>query len=190
MRSVAFIWDPFDNKFPWHVFGYYNFKDGSLLINAGFPGHRSSSGYLDGGQGQLTDGIRSSMQITETSNWIGWQRQESQDSVDVHFIFDTQRNFSSVSIHSSNIFTRDIRVPRQIEVFFRSDADSSQVPQEPLVFSYMRDSLLEYPRDVIVDLQGRCAQMIRMVLYFDADWILIDEVQFESGKTVWKPAST
>ena len=53
--------------------------------------------------------------------------------------------------------------------------------QEPEVFRYMRD-FMEFARKVIIPVQPeRVARYVKIVLYFDARWILISEVKFESG---------
>ena len=49
---------------------------------------------------------------------------------------------------------------------------------------YMRDSLMEYARTVVIPLQHGIGRFIKLQLDFDVRWILISEVQFESGLSV------
>ena len=56
--------------------------------------------------------------------------------------------------------------------------------EEPVVFEYMKDSLIEYARRVIIPIPHRVGKKVKMELYFSARWILISEVKFESGR--WK----
>lgn len=51
---------------------------------------------------------------------------------------------------------------------------------DALVFEYIKDSLLEYARPVIIPIPHRVGQKIKMELYFSARWLLISEVKFES----------
>ena len=51
-------------------------------------------------------------------------------------------------------------------------------------FNFIRDTVVEYARKVQIRLEHIVAQYIKLDLYFDAKWILISEVQFESRKTL------
>ena len=56
--------------------------------------------------------------------------------------------------------------------------------QEPVVFDYMRDTFMEFARKAIIAVEPqRCAKFVKLVLYFDARWLLISEVRFESGQS-------
>ena len=41
---------------------------------------------------------------------------------------------------------------------------------------------MEYIRPVIIPIPHRCGKFIRAELYFDAKWMMISEVLFESGE--------
>lgn len=50
------------------------------------------------------------------------------------------------------------------------------------MFSYMRDTFMEFSRKVIIGVSPhRIARYVKIVLYFDARWIMISEVKFDSG---------
>ncbi len=52
---------------------------------------------------------------------------------------------------------------------------------EPVSYTYMRDTLMEYARPVIITLPHRVGKWVKLQLYFDARWMMISEVNFESG---------
>jgi len=45
----------------------------------------------------------------------------------------------------------------------------------------MRDTIMDYARPVIIPIPHRIAQTVRVDLYFDAKWMMISEVRFDSG---------
>jgi len=49
---------------------------------------------------------------------------------------------------------------------------------------YMRDDLMEYARTAVIPLQHGVGRYVRIQLEFDAKWMLISEVQFQSG--MWR----
>jgi len=50
------------------------------------------------------------------------------------------------------------------------------------VYRYMRDSLMEYARTAVIPLENGIGRYVRVQLEFDAKWMLISEVQFQSGR--------
>jgi len=46
----------------------------------------------------------------------------------------------------------------------------------------MRDSLMEYARTVVIPLEHGVGRYVRVQLEFDSKWLLISEVQFQSGR--------
>jgi len=53
-----------------------------------------------------------------------------------------------------------------------------------VVDRYMRDSLMEYARTVVIPLQNNVGQYVRVQLEFDDRWMMISEVQFVSGTSL------
>jgi len=49
----------------------------------------------------------------------------------------------------------------------------------------MRDTLMEYARTAVIPLHHGVGRYVRIQLEFDAKWMLISEVQFDSGR--WRP---
>lgn len=52
----------------------------------------------------------------------------------------------------------------------------------PVTFEFMRDTLIDFARNVIVTIPGRVAKFVRVDLLFDARWLMVSEVRFESGR--------
>lgn len=91
--------------------------------------------------------------------------------------FDTVRNFSVMRVHSNNLFNREVRVFASATVFV-GDVDGSPAR---LWYEYKRDSLSESARSVAVPLRHLVARTLTVQLEFDARWLMISEIQFESG---------
>ena len=148
---------------------------------------------LTGGLGQLTDGelgqsnFRVDRHGARGYEWIGWRRRDDPgdqtDFVELSFRFDALRNFSGVSFHANNQFTRDVRVFRAARLTFSSGGgrDRTGLRSGTVNYAYLRDDVIEYARMVPVTLQHQVGDQVTVRLYFDAKWLLISEVQFESG---------
>lgn len=91
--------------------------------------------------------------------------------------FDAVRNFSVLRVHSNNLFHRDVRVFAAATVFV-GDVEGSTAG---LRYEYKRDSLSESARSVSVPLYHLVARTLTVRLEFDARWIMISEIQFDSG---------
>jgi len=161
---------------------------------------------LSGGLGQLTDGEEGQSNFrldvrnrgTKGYEWIGWRAAAegsatSISTIEINFRFDSLRNFTAVQFHVNNMFSRDVRVFRSATVSFsgggqRSKAINDVAPSaagdglEPIVFEYVRDSVIEYGRTVTVPLEHRIGNEVAVQLQFDARWMMISEVKFESGE--------
>jgi len=146
-------------------------------------------GYLSGGLGQLVDGEegQSNFRLDRRAlgikgyEWIGWRNDSfSGGYVEILFRFNAVRNFTSMRIHCNNMFGKEVRVFRLARIEF-SEAnrfDGSRIVE----YQYMRDMLIEYARPVVIPLYaGHIARYIRLQLHFDSRWMMISEVEFESG---------
>ena len=51
----------------------------------------------------------------------------------------------------------------------------------PLEFQYTRDSGTKTARFIIIPIEHRVGRYVKFELFFDARWLLISEVHFESG---------
>ena len=96
------------------------------------------------------------------------------------FKFDAVRNFTELRIHCNNYFSKDVRVFRKARVFF--SVGGVHYLGRPLEYVYMRDTLMETARPIVIELDHHVGQFIKVELYFDSKWMLISEVQFQSGE--------
>lgn len=53
---------------------------------------------------------------------------------------------------------------------------------EPITYSYMEDRIFDSSRNISIKLHHRVGKYVKLQLYFQAKWIMISEVVFESGK--------
>ena len=156
------------------------------LIDFTYDGDQAN-GYLTGGLGQLVDSeegltnFRLDTGFGRGYEWVGWENSTgNQTPVSIVFEFDNVRNFTAVELHCNNIFSKEVRVFRQAKLYFSIGGEHYQ--ETPVVFDYMKDSLLEFARYVIISMQHRVARYVKVNLYFDATWMMISEVTFDSGE--------
>ena len=120
--------------------------------------------------------------FTYRYEWVGWKN----DSSDFHgplqitFKFDNVRNFSSVILTCNNYYTKDVRVFKKALVYFSVGGNLYQ--NQPVKYDFVRDDAMEYARPVMIHLNHHVGKYVRMQLYFDAKWMMISEVEFQSGK--------
>ena len=69
---------------------------------------------------------------------------------------------------------------RRAEIFFSIGGQYYQ--SQPLKFNYQQDSYFENARKVVIRLANQIGRFVRIDLYFESRWIMISEVEFESGK--------
>ena len=78
------------------------------------------------------------------------------------------------------MFSKDVRVFRRAVLWF-SVSGVVYGERTAVVFDYMRDTLIEFARNVIIQVPNHVARFVKARLYFDARWLMISEVRFESG---------
>ena len=94
--------------------------------------------------------------------------------------FDGVRNFSVLRVHVNNLFQRDVRVFAAATVWV---GDHHATATDGRVrFEYRRDSLSESARSVSVPLHHLVASTLTVQLEFDARWIMLSEIQFDSSE--------
>jgi len=148
--------------------------------------------YLLGGLGQLTDGAEGQNNFRldpdtvgkKGYEWVGWKNETvDRPPIQIVFEFDKIRNFTSVRFHCNNMFSKDVRVFRKAVLYF--GLTSSMYQEYPVVFEYMRDTLIEFARYSIITIPHRVGRFVKVELYFDAKWLMVSEVHFESGQCLW-----
>ena len=153
---------------------------------------------LVGGLGQLTDGDEGASNFRQHDGsgggqrgyeWVGWKSADysgDDEYVEIVFHFDEDRNFTSAAFHVNNAFSRDVRVFRAATFHFERRRPTAAVTSlsVPVEFEYERDDVMEYARQVTVPLRHGVGQRVVARFYFDSRWIMISEVQFQSGQRI------
>jgi len=136
---------------------------------------------LINGLGQLSDGITGTEEISVINGyqpWIGWSN-ETNGYISIRFEFDAIRQINRMSIHTNNLFSRDILIFRKAIISF-SIRDNEKNSSEPIVYQHQRDDIFEIARPILIELHNRIAKYVRVDLYFDSKWLLISEITFDS----------
>ncbi|KAM6948690.1 discoidin domain-containing receptor 2-like [Aplochiton taeniatus] len=156
----------------------------------------SSSERMTEGLGQLTDGtwglddfLHSHMyNIWPGYDYVGWTNGSfPKGYVEMTFDFDHVRNFTSMKVHCSNMFSRGVRMFRQATCYFRSESDWEP---GPVSFRPPADQVSQSARFVSVPLGDRTASTIRCRFAFNDAWLLLSEVAFQSGSAVYNTSLT
>jgi len=165
---------------------------------------RVTDHYLSGGLGQLTDGVEghSNLRLDPDGwgrkgyEWVGWRNDSTRltvagsddmesHSVTILFEFERSRRFTGIRLHSNNMFTRDVRVfSRAVVRVGAAAADlvrMSTPAVEPVIYEHRRDNFIDFARNVVIVLPNLVGRFVSVQLFFDATWMLISEVRFESG---------
>jgi discoidin domain receptor family protein 2 len=146
-------------------------------------------GYLSGGLGQLLDWEEGQLNFRldlhgvgkKGYEWVGWKNDTMNGKpVEIRFEFDGVYNFSDIRIHTSNLFTKDIMVFSKALVYF--SIGGKYYSGQPVLFEYMRDELMEFPRDVHIPIPHRLGRYVKLELFFAKRWIMISEIRFENGE--------
>ena len=149
---------------------------------------RITDTYLTGGLGQLTDGAEghSNFRLDPDQygkkgyEWVGWKNETAdQPPIRIIFEFDKVRNFTTIRFHCNNMFSKEVRVFRKALLYF--SLNGITYADRPIVYEYMRDTLIEFARNVIINIPHRIGKYIKVELYFDARWMMVSEVRFDSG---------
>lgn len=144
--------------------------------------------YLRGGMGQLMDGeigqssFRQDFQKMGIKGyeWIGWKNDSfTNGMVEIIFKFDVLRNFSLLILHCSNLVSKDMRIFRSALVSFSEYANFFPVPS--VDYRHTRDLSVEHVRNVVIPLNNAIGRYVKLELIFDSRWMLISEIQFQSG---------
>lgn len=145
--------------------------------------------YLSKGMGQLMDGIEGQDHFRfdrgtkiKGYDWVGWKNDTpplNNRDLEIIFKFDQVRNFSSISLHCNNYFSKDIRVFKEAHVYF--SVGGRYYLSKPVEYPFLQDKWMEHARYVKIPLNNNVGRYVRVILVFDAKWIMISEVTFESG---------
>lgn len=152
-----------------------------------------SRGGLVRGLGLLTDGhLAANFPALSNggkrgSGWVGWREASAHDNVTLTFEFDELRNFTKIRVHTSNQFQNEVRMFRHAAVAFSADG-AHYGTSGPEYFLTQADSASDQPRNIEFGLAaGRLGRFVKLQLFFNAKWILISEVGFDS--TIVSPSN-
>ncbi|XP_016897757.1 discoidin domain-containing receptor 2 [Cynoglossus semilaevis] len=176
----------------------YSIPDGHQMIYRGQDVYFNDSVYdgalaerLTKGLGQLTDGTWGQDDFLHTqtySMWpgydfVGWNNKSfPKGYVEVIFDFDHVRNFTSMKVHCNNMFSRGVRIFRQVTCYFRS---GTEWEADPVTYRPNPDRVSQNARFVPVSLGDRTASAIKCRFHFGDLWMLFSEVAFQSGSAVY-----
>uniref|UniRef100_A0A8P4K3W3 receptor protein-tyrosine kinase n=1 Tax=Dicentrarchus labrax TaxID=13489 RepID=A0A8P4K3W3_DICLA len=169
----------------------YNAPVGEQMNLPAYPVYLNDSVY-DGavihrcGLGQLTDGVCGLDDFIHSHvynvwpgyDYVGWNNESFPSGyVEIMFEFDRTRNFTTMKTHCNNMFSRHVKVFRQVVCYFRSEADWEA---SPLSFSPVVDEKNLSARFVTVNLLNHMASAIKCQFYFADAWMLFSEITFQS----------
>ena len=140
-----------------------------------------SKNMLINGLGQLSDGITGTEEISVIDGhqaWIGWSN-DTNGYITILFQFDTIRQINRMTIHTNNLFSKEILIFKTAIISFSTTNDRSNY-SNTIIYQHIRDDIFEIARPVLIELNNHIAKYVRVDLYFDSKWLLISEITFDS----------
>uniref|UniRef100_A0A674MLN8 Discoidin domain-containing receptor 2 n=2 Tax=Takifugu rubripes TaxID=31033 RepID=A0A674MLN8_TAKRU len=175
----------------------YNAPAGEQMNLPSFPVYVNDSVYdgavthsMTEGLGQLTDGVFGLDDFTSSHvykawpgyDYVGWSNESFPGGyVEIMFEFDRIRNFTTMKVHCSNMFSHHVKAFRQVLCHFRSESDWEP---SPLLFSPAVDEENPSARFVTVSLANHMASAIKCQFYFADTWMLFSEITFQSDTAI------
>uniref|UniRef100_A0A8C7EYA3 receptor protein-tyrosine kinase n=1 Tax=Oncorhynchus kisutch TaxID=8019 RepID=A0A8C7EYA3_ONCKI len=178
---------------PWH--GESSSPEGQLMMPPGYPiASLNDSTYdgaherrkLSGGLGQLTDGVTGQDDFLVTRqyhvwpgyDYVGWRNGSlGSGYVEMEFVFDKQRNFTSMKVHSNNMFYRGVKIFSSVSCSFKPRLIANW-ETEPVEFRTVLDDRNPSARYVTVPLGRRNAKALRCRFHFADVWMMFSEISF------------
>uniref|UniRef100_A0A3B4UW46 Discoidin domain-containing receptor 2 n=1 Tax=Seriola dumerili TaxID=41447 RepID=A0A3B4UW46_SERDU len=179
----------------------YSAPEGQLMMPPGYPiASLNDSTYdgaherrrLFGGMGQLTDGViglddfllTRQYHVWPGYDYLGWRNDSlgTQGYVEMEFVFDRQRNFTSMKVHSNNMFSRGVKIFSSVSCWFKPRLIAGW-EAEPVAFKTVLDDRNPSARYVTVPLNRRTAKSLRCRFNFADVWMMFSEISFQSGNT-------
>ncbi|CAF1656854.1 unnamed protein product, partial [Adineta ricciae] len=133
------------------------------------------------GLGQLSDGITGSEDMSLVDGrqpWVGWSN-DSNTHVTIIFQFDYIRQMNRVTIHTNNVFSKQISLFKTAVVTFSLTGERTSY-SNAIISEQNRDEYYEIARPILIQLNNHVAKYVRLDLYFDSKWLLISEITFDS----------
>jgi len=133
------------------------------------------------GLGQLSDGITGSEDMSLIDGrqpWVGWSN-DTNTYITIIFQFDYPRQMNRVTIHTNNVFSKQISIFKTAVITF-SLTDERTSYSNAIISEQNRDEIFEIARPILIQLNNHIAKYVRLDLYFDSKWLLISEITFDS----------
>lgn len=178
----------------------YSAPEGHTMMSPGFPitplNDSTYDGFqerrrVSGGLGQLTDGVIGLDDFSQKRpnmlwpgyDYVGWRNDSlGPGFIQMEFQFDRQRNFTSMKVHSNNMFSRGVKVFSSVSCVFKPRLISPW-EAEPVEFRTVLDDRNPSARYVTVPLERRTASAIRCRFFFADAWMMFSEISFQSATT-------
>ncbi|KAL7836153.1 hypothetical protein AOLI_G00274370 [Acnodon oligacanthus] len=176
----------------------YSAPEGQTMMAPGYPitslNDSTYDGVLErrrllGGLGQMTDGVIGQddfvpmlqYQLWPGYDYVGWRNDSlGPGYVEMEFQFDRQRNFTSMKVHSNNMFSRGVKVFSSVSCVFKPHL-ISEWETEPVEFSTVLDDRNPSARYVTVPLERRSGTALRCRFFFADTWMMFSEISFQSA---------
>jgi discoidin domain receptor family protein 2 len=133
------------------------------------------------GLGKLSDGITGSDDISLIDGrqpWVGWSN-DSNTHITIIFQFDYIRQMNLVTIHTNNLFSKQISIFKTAVITFSLNGERTSY-SNAIISEQTRDEVFSIARPILIQLNNHIAKYVRLDLYFDSKWLLISEITFDS----------
>src|SRR5690349_10201801 len=103
-----------------------------------------STNMLINGLGQLSDGITGTEEISVIDGnqpWIGWSNETSR-YITIIFQFDTIRQINRVTIHTNNLFSKEIFIFKTAIISFSINNNGTNY-SNAIIYQHNRDDIFE-----------------------------------------------
>ncbi|KAM8929976.1 discoidin domain-containing receptor 2 [Pelodytes ibericus] len=178
----------------------YNAPSGQqFLLTEGKPIYLNDTIYdgavgysMTEGLGQLTDGVSGLDDFTLTHeyhmwpgyDYVGWSNESFTNGyVEIMFEFDRIRNFTTMKVHCNNMFSKNVKIFKEVQCFFRSEANEWET--NSITSLLVMDDANPSARYVTVQLHNRMARAIKCQYYFADFWMMFSEITFQSDAAMY-----
>ncbi|XP_066453165.1 discoidin domain-containing receptor 2 isoform X2 [Eleutherodactylus coqui] len=162
------------------------------IVNLNDTIYDGAVGYsMTEGLGQLTDGVSGLDDFTLTHeyhmwpgyDYVGWSNESFPNGyVEIMFEFDRIRNFTTMKVHCNNMFSKGVKIFKEVQCFFRSEANEWEA--NSVISVLIMDDANPSARYVTVQLHNHMARAIKCQYYFADSWMMFSEITFESDPTL------
>ncbi|XP_073499124.1 discoidin domain-containing receptor 2 isoform X3 [Phyllobates terribilis] len=173
--------------------GQQFFLPEGLIVNLNDTLYDGAVGYsMTEGLGQLTDGVSGLDDFTLTHeyhmwpgyDYVGWSNESFPNGyVEIMFEFDRIRNFTTMKVHCNNMFSKSVKIFKEVQCFFRSEANEWEA--NSVISLLIMDDANPSARYVTVQLHNHMARAIKCQYYFADSWMMFSEITFQSDAAMY-----